>query len=132
RVHAYPRKHEYRPSRRHGREQEFHEQHEQFPHRPEWAGAAAQDATETLRDYINFYCSFPVEKRAEPPDTFCKSWISDKRNDYRGRHAVKRFVIALTIIALSGLVVDSVFAAGKYDPGVSDTEIKLGTTWAFS
>jgi len=35
------REHEYRPPRRHGHEQKFHEQHEQLPYRPERAGAAA-------------------------------------------------------------------------------------------
>ena len=45
---------------------------------------------------------------------------------------MKRFVIALAIVALSGVAAGRADAAGKYDPGASDTEIKLGTTWAFS
>jgi ABC-type branched-subunit amino acid transport system substrate-binding protein len=45
---------------------------------------------------------------------------------------MKRFVLALAVVALSGLAADKAVAAGKYDPGASDTEIKLGTTWAFS
>ena len=36
--------------------------------------------------------------------------------------------IALSILVSTG----AAQAAGKYDPGASDTEIKLGTTWAFS
>src|SRR5690348_18236507 len=45
---------------------------------------------------------------------------------------MKRFVIALGIVALSGFAAGQAVAGGKYDPGASDTEIKLGTTWAFS
>ena len=45
---------------------------------------------------------------------------------------MKRFVIACAIIALGGFAAGRADAAGKYDPGASDTEIKLGTTWAFS
>jgi ABC-type branched-subunit amino acid transport system substrate-binding protein len=45
---------------------------------------------------------------------------------------MKNFVIALVVVAASSLAAGQVAAAGKYDPGASDTEIKLGTTWAFS
>jgi branched-chain amino acid transport system substrate-binding protein len=45
---------------------------------------------------------------------------------------MKRFVIAYAIVALIGFAAERADAAGKYDPGASDTEIKLGTTWAFS
>jgi len=45
---------------------------------------------------------------------------------------MKRFVIAFAIVALSAFVAGPAGAAGNYDPGASDTEIKLGTTWAFS
>jgi branched-chain amino acid transport system substrate-binding protein len=45
---------------------------------------------------------------------------------------MKRFVIALAIVALTVPAAERAVAAGKYDPGASDTEIKLGTTWAFS
>ena len=45
---------------------------------------------------------------------------------------MKRFVIACAIVALLGFAAGQAVAAGKYDPGASDTEIKLGTTWAFS
>ena len=45
---------------------------------------------------------------------------------------MKRFVIALAIVAFSGFAAGRAIAAGNYDPGASDTEIKLGTTWAFS
>jgi ABC-type branched-subunit amino acid transport system substrate-binding protein len=45
---------------------------------------------------------------------------------------MKRFVIALVVVAASSFVAGLGVAAGKYDPGASDTEIKLGTTWAFS
>jgi len=45
---------------------------------------------------------------------------------------MKGFIIACAIVALTGLAVGRADAAGKYDPGASDTEIKLGTTWAFS
>ncbi|HLI20737.1 MAG TPA: ABC transporter substrate-binding protein, partial [Stellaceae bacterium] len=36
--------------------------------------------------------------------------------------------VALFVFTFAG----AALAAGKYDPGASDTEIKLGTTWAFS
>ena len=45
---------------------------------------------------------------------------------------MKRFVIALAVVAFSGFAAGRAIAAGNYDPGASDTEIKLGTTWAFS
>jgi ABC-type branched-subunit amino acid transport system substrate-binding protein len=45
---------------------------------------------------------------------------------------MKRFVIALAVVALSAFAAERAVAAGNYDPGASDTEIKLGTTWAFS
>jgi len=45
---------------------------------------------------------------------------------------MKRFVIAFAIVAFAGFAAERAVAAGKYDPGASDTEIKLGTTWAFS
>lgn len=45
---------------------------------------------------------------------------------------MKRFVFAFAIVAVSAFAAERAIAAGKYDPGASDTEIKLGTTWAFS
>jgi branched-chain amino acid transport system substrate-binding protein len=42
---------------------------------------------------------------------------------------MKRIVAVAIALYVSGSLA---VAAGKYDPGASDTEIKLGTTWAFS
>jgi branched-chain amino acid transport system substrate-binding protein len=42
---------------------------------------------------------------------------------------MKRFVIAFAALLATG---SGAVAAGNYDPGASDTEIKLGNTWPFS
>jgi branched-chain amino acid transport system substrate-binding protein len=43
-------------------------------------------------------------------------------------------IVATAALALCSLALSSAlaFAAGTYDPGASDTAIKIGTTWAFS
>jgi ABC-type branched-subunit amino acid transport system substrate-binding protein len=46
---------------------------------------------------------------------------------------MKRFVAtAFALAALCVLALSPAFASGTYDPGASDTGIKIGTTWAFS
>ena len=42
---------------------------------------------------------------------------------------MKRIAVALSLLAFTS---GAAWAAGKYDPGASDTEIKIGNTWPFS
>src|SRR4029079_12558429 len=52
----------------------------------------------------------------------------------RGRHAMKRQAVRLATISMLGLALgmSSAFAQKKYDPGVSDTEIKIGNINPYS
>jgi branched-chain amino acid transport system substrate-binding protein len=45
---------------------------------------------------------------------------------------MKRIAVAIAFALCVPALVPSAFAAGKYDPGASDTEIKIGNTWPFS
>jgi branched-chain amino acid transport system substrate-binding protein len=45
---------------------------------------------------------------------------------------MKRIVVAIAFALCTPAFVPAVLAAGKYDPGASDTEIKIGNTWPFS
>ena len=45
---------------------------------------------------------------------------------------MKRIVVAIAFVLCTPAFAPAVLAAGKYDPGASDTEIKIGNTWPFS
>ena len=50
----------------------------------------------------------------------------------RGNHAGRAIAAIAGIVALAAIAATPAFAAGKYDPGASDTEIKIGNTFPYS
>ena len=45
---------------------------------------------------------------------------------------MKRIMIAAASVLIAAALTPAALAAGKYDPGASDSEIKIGNTWPFS